>query len=90
MAIFFEPDERWDDSAEAGIELAERLARQAWRISNLVLHSDLPWIDIELEINAMRILVEMEDPDHQELFEHLYVARFVRLREQWRQDLECA
>jgi hypothetical protein len=75
-----------DEQDERGLELAERLRRRAWRISNLVLHSDVPWIDIELEINQMRNLVEDEAPEKLGLFEGLYASRFYRLRDQWRHD----
>ncbi len=80
----FPPEsEEYDDSH---LELSERLSRRSWKIVNLVLHSDVPWIDIELEINDMRRVVEDERPDKLELFEHVYVARFHRLREQWRDE----
>lgn len=75
---------------DSHLELAERLSRRAWKVCNLVLHSDLPWIDIELEINRMRQIVEDERPEKLALFEQVYTARFHRLREQWRDESEQA
>lgn len=66
--------------------LSERLKRLSERISALILFSDLPWIDIEIQINQMRELCRAEAPDKLELFEALYAARFDRLRDQWRND----
>ena len=66
--------------------LADRLKRRSHRISALILNSDLPWIDIEIEINRMRELCEEEAPDQAELFDAIYDARFRRLRRQWRND----
>lgn len=80
----FPCDEDFQDDSH--LELAERLSRRAWKVANLVLHSDLPWIDIELEINEMRRIVEDERPEKLTLFEQVYAARFHRLREQWRDE----
>ncbi|MEN6627056.1 MAG: hypothetical protein ABFD69_12600 [Candidatus Sumerlaeia bacterium] len=68
------------------IPLAERLRRESHRISALILNSDLPWIDIAIQINAMREMCETEAPEKAELFEAVYTSRFERLREQWRKD----
>lgn len=88
-----EPEQPWQPDAEPlqGLELAEHLTRESWRIAVLILHSDVPWIDIILEIESLRQLVEDEQPENLDLFEHLYVSRFHRLREQWRpEDRDCA
>lgn len=66
------------------IPLAERLRRESHRISALILNSDLPWIDIRIQIEAMRAMCEAEAPDKAELFEAIYMSRFERLRAQWR------
>ncbi|MDX2176691.1 MAG: hypothetical protein SF028_09475 [Candidatus Sumerlaeia bacterium] len=78
---FFPPDPAELDDSH--LELRDRLARRAWRVESLILHSDLPWIDIELEIAAMRRLVEEEWPERLPLFEALYAERFDRLESQW-------
>ena len=79
------PPEQPDDD-DSGLELAERLRRRSHRIATLILQSDLPWIDIGLEIARMREAVEAEAPDKLPLFERIYAARFQRLREQWRDE----
>lgn len=66
------------------LSLAERLKRDSHRICSLILNSDMEWIDISIEINNMRELCAMEDPDKLDLFEAVYAARFNRLWEQWR------
>lgn len=66
---------------------AQTIAREADRISNMILHSDLPWIDIEIMIEQLRERVAGLYPDKMELFEHIYVSRFNRLRE-WRGELD--
>lgn len=66
------------------LPLAERLRRESHRISALILNSDLPWIDIAIQINAMREMCETEAPEKAELFDAIYASRFERLREQWR------
>jgi hypothetical protein len=73
--------------------LAERLKRDSHRICSLILNSDLPWIDIEIEINRMREVCATEAPEKLDLFEAVYVSRFTRLWEQWREtehDLDDA
>ena len=72
----------------AHLPLADRLQRAAHRISALLLFSDLPWIDIEIKINKMRMMCEEEAPEKLDLFEAIYASRFERLREQWREDEE--
>ncbi len=72
-------------AAYSSNDLAERLRRHSDRICSLILYSDLPWIDVELEINAMRNVVEDEAPEQADLFERLYAARFRRIRDQWRE-----
>ena len=66
------------------MDLATRLKRRSNRICNLILHSDMQWVDIAIEIEKMRQFVEEEAPQKIELFERLYVSRFQRLWDQWR------
>ncbi len=66
------------------MDLATRLKRRSNRICNLILHSDMQWVDIAIEIEKMRQFVEEEAPQKIELFEGLYVSRFQRLWDQWR------
>ena len=65
-------------------DLHIRLRRMSDRISSLILYSDLPWIDIQLQIEQMRALCLEYFPESEQLFEYLYERRFIRLWEQWR------
>ncbi len=67
-------------------DLGKELSRRSDRIVSLILFSDLPWIDIVLEIQQMRDRVEEEAPEMLEAFERIYAARFDRIREQWREE----
>ena len=61
----------------------DEIARGADRIASLILHCDLPEIDIELAIGRLRERTEELFPGRGELFGMVYEARFRRLREQW-------
>lgn len=67
-------------------EPADILKREADRIVQLILNSDLPWVDIAIQIENMRELCREIDPDNLEFFERIYDSRFQRLREQWRRE----
>jgi len=69
-------------------ERAERIKREADRISSLILYSDLPKIDIEIAIRNFRREVLEIFPDKEELFDALYISRFKRLWKQFRPDEE--
>ncbi len=58
--------------------------READRISHLILMTDLPWIDILIEIEKLRHEAERLFPRKMELFEMIYVNRFERQRREWR------
>jgi hypothetical protein len=68
--------------------LSEELARASDRIVNLILHSDLEWIDIEIEADKMRQQVREAEPERLETFEMIYPPRFRRIWSQWR-DPDC-
>ena len=87
------PRGSWEDEREIFESAAERFAdgrraeafrRSADRIANLILHSDMPKIDLEIEIESFREEVLAEFPDREELFEAIYTSRFKRLWEQFR------
>ena len=61
------------------------LQRQADRVCVLILSSDLPAIDIEIEKNKVRERCLELYPDREELYEMVYESRFQRLWEQFRQ-----
>jgi hypothetical protein len=67
---------------------AAAFRREADRIVSLILHSELPLVDIEIAIRAFRDTVLASFPEKEELFEALYLGRFRRIWEQFRDDDE--
>ena len=67
-------------------EQADEIRRKANRITAYILYSDMPRIDIVIQINNFREYVLDIFPDKEELFRSLYEARFKRLWEQFRGD----
>jgi hypothetical protein len=65
---------------------ADELKRDADRIYNLIFHSDLEWIDIEIQIDRMRERCREVQPEDIDLFEAIYAGRFARLLRQLRWD----
>jgi hypothetical protein len=53
------------------------------RIGNMILHLDVEWIDVEIQIEQMREFCRTNAPEKMPLFEMLYVSRFERLWESW-------
>jgi hypothetical protein len=78
------------DTREQQIERETRHLRafqaKADRISVLILHTDLPWVDIQIRIQALREDAERLFPSKMSLFDLLYVSRFIRLWRQWREE----
>ena len=66
---------------EKNIRLLQRMAD---RVCSSIVASDLPEVDIELEIEKVRRKCQQLFPDKTELFEMIYDSRFRRLREQFR------
>ncbi len=64
----------------------EALGREADRIVNLILHTDLPPVDVQIQIEAFRRKCLERYPDGEELFEMVYASRFRRIWEQWEKD----
>lgn len=60
--------------------------RQADEIGNLIVRSDLPWVDIAIRIEQLREEARRLFPLKPFLFEWIYVRRFNRLRQQFRPD----
>ena len=71
------------NGTEAGREALDELARESDRIVNLILHSSLPHIDIEIMIDSLRRECARLCPGTEELFEMVYASRFRRIWEQW-------
>jgi len=65
-------------------EQAEEIRRRADHISSLILHSDLPRIDIEIEIKKFRTYVLEIFPEKEELLNSVYLKRFRRLWNEFR------
>ncbi len=61
------------------------LARASDRIVNLILYSDLDWVDIAIEENALRQKVQDACPEKIDMFERIYASRFRRIWRQWRE-----
>ena len=61
---------------------ADELRRRADGITNLLLYSDVPRIDIEIEKNELREWVARRMPEKLRLFEMIYESRWKRLEEQ--------
>ncbi len=79
--LFESADEKWRDS-----DRAASYRRTADRIASLILHSDMPPLDIEIEIRSFRTAVLKEFPERGELFEAIYTSRFKRMWEQFRPE----
>ena len=62
------------------------LQREADRIAVLILSTDLPQIDIVIQVERLRELCEELFPGREELFEMIYASRFERLMEQFGED----
>ena len=77
---------RWSAPYNHGVAtpcpLAAELRRRADRITALLLYSDLPPIDIEIQAASLRAWVEDHLPDRLPLFEMVYESRWTRLRNQ--------
>ncbi|NQT81677.1 hypothetical protein HQ563_01535 [bacterium] len=66
----------------------ERLRRAVDRVCSLILISDYPEIDIEVEKARVRQLAEELCPDRMDLYDMIYESRFRRLWEQFRSSPE--
>ncbi len=64
------------------------LQRMADRVCVLILSSDLPAIDIEIEKNKVRQRCLELYPDREPLYEMIYESRFQRLWDQFRGEGE--
>ena len=71
-------------------ESMQDLQRLADRVCVLILSSDLPAIDIEIEKNKVRERCLELYPDREELYEMIYESRFQRLWDQFRGEDEAA
>lgn len=74
---------RWQPVSPKREKMAE-LARQADRVSMLVLRDDYPDIDVTIAVESLRQTAEDMFPGRDDLFEMVYVSRFRRLWKQFR------
>jgi hypothetical protein len=70
---------------QAREELAE-MARESERIVNLILHSSMPRVDIEIQIESFREECLRRYPGSDDLFEMIYASRFRRIWEQFHEE----
>ena len=63
-----------------------RLQHEADRISVLILSTDLPQVDIVIQVEKLRELCEELFPGREDLFDMIYASRFERLWEQFGED----
>jgi DNA-directed RNA polymerase subunit RPC12/RpoP len=63
---------------------ADEIRKMADRISALIKQSDLPRVDIEIEVRNFREYVLEHFPEKEELFKAIYINRFRRLWDEHR------
>jgi len=68
------------DERRAGLEA---LALESDRIVNLILHTNLPRVDIDIQVDQFREACLRRYPGTEDLFERVYGSRFRRIWEQW-------
>ena len=69
-------------------EKMREIQRMANRVCVLILNTDLPAIDIEIEKNKVRERCLELYPDSEDLYDMIYESRFQRLWEQFREAEE--
>ena len=67
-------------------ERMREVQRMADRVCTLILSSDLPAIDIEIEKGKVRERCQELYPDREQLYEMVYESRFQRLWDQFRDE----
>jgi len=72
------------DRAAIAREKMRELQRMAERICVLILDTDYPWIDVEIEKGKVRERCEELFPDRMDLYDMIYESRFDRLWAQFR------
>lgn len=66
----------------------QQLQRMVDRISFLIVSTDYPEIDIEIEKQKVKSACEEFFPDKLDLYEMIYESRFRRLWSQFREEIE--
>jgi hypothetical protein len=79
-----DPEARVQVSRQGNAEdPGQELQRRADHVTALILYSDYPDVDIEIEVQKLRRWCGEHLPERLELFELVYVSRFRRLRQQF-------
>ena len=82
------PEEDTMESRADQIAREDRYLRafqsKADEIGRLIVNTDLPWVDIAIQIERLRWEAKRIFPQKRALFEMIYERRFERLRRQWR------
>ena len=77
------------ETREFQIERETRYLRsfqhKADAIVHLIVNTDVPWIDVNLAIEHLREDAQRLFPSKMEVFELIFVHRFKRLWQQWRE-----
>jgi len=64
----------------------DALARESDRIVNLILHTSMPRVDIDIQIENFREECLRRYPGSEPLFGMVYGSRFRRIWDQWEAD----
>lgn len=64
--------------------LLRRLRYMSDDICHLIVNTDLPWVDIAIQIEHFRQILHRWCPTKDEWFDRIYLARFRRLWSDWR------
>jgi len=67
---------------------AEEMQRRADRLCDMILHMELEWVDVAIQIEQLRDFCRERAPDKLDAFELIYEPRFARLWDQWRPRTE--
>lgn len=68
---------------KGGVQM-EEIKRDANRICQMILNSEIPWIDIEIAKERLREKVQRFFPGRLHIHRMIYESRFQRLKEQFR------
>lgn len=55
-------------------------------ICHLIVNTDLPWVDIAIRIERFRAIAHQLYPTKDYLFDWIYMRRFQRLWQDWREN----
>ena len=85
MDLSFLRDLCHEIEAQEEDEKVQMLSREAERIVSLILYTDYPRVDIEIEKGKLYEMCKKWFPDKEYLYEMIYGQRFDRLWEQFRE-----